>query len=109
MELSDICIQRNSSKLKLVLFFYFHVTSYKKGDEWSFWRHIQRTRSKLKVVLFSYFNATSCKKSGAWCFWTYIYIQRNSSKLKVFSFVTSLLLVVRKELHGVFGHIYTKK
>ena len=42
MEFSDTYIQRNSSKLKVFLFFYFPLTSCKKGNGWSFMAHIYK-------------------------------------------------------------------
>ena len=56
MEISDICIKRNSSKLKVVCFCYFPVTGCKKMSSWSFSTHIYKEIVKnLKWLFFDTF------------------------------------------------------
>ena len=42
MVFRDTYVQRISSKLKLVVLFYFSVTSKKKGSGWNFIAHIYK-------------------------------------------------------------------
>ena len=69
--------------------------------------YIQRNNSKLKLVLFFYFPVTSCKKGGGSNFGTHIYKDLVQTENRFF-FVTSLLLVVEKGVHGVSWQIHKK-
>ena len=73
MEFLDTYIQRNSSKLKLFVFFYFPLTSCKKGDGWSFMAHMYKEIVQNENwFFFCYFHVTSCKKESEWSFQAHI-------------------------------------
>ena len=85
MEFSGTYIQRNSSKIKLVVFCYFPVKSCKKSSGWSFHTHIYKEIVQIKTGSFLLPSSDQLQERE-WMKFRDAYIQGNSLKLKLVVF-----------------------